>query len=152
LQTKDSNSTLYKGYISSPIGFWTLVANDKGLTQVDFDKEEPQRSYQTNDIVEQAMFQLSEYFDRKRTVFELPIDLDHHSRFYHSVWKELQEIAYGSMISYADIANKLNNPKAVRAVGMANGKNPIPIIIPCHRVIGKDRSLIASAPTLFSIK
>ncbi|MXQ52460.1 methylated-DNA--[protein]-cysteine S-methyltransferase [Shimazuella alba] len=84
--------------------------------------------------------QLQEYFLGKRKHFLLPLDM-RGTKFRVDVWKALQQIPYGEIRSYADIAESIGNPKAVRAVGTANGANPIPIIVPCHRVIGKNKTL-----------
>jgi methylated-DNA-[protein]-cysteine S-methyltransferase len=87
-----------------------------------------------------AMGQLTEYFDGQRRHFDLPLRPDG-TEFQLRVLDELQRIPYGETASYADIAERIGNPKAVRAVGAANGRNPIPIVIPCHRVIGSDGGL-----------
>lgn len=84
--------------------------------------------------------QLDEYFSGTRKAFQLSLN-PHGTDFQKRVWKELQKIGYGQTTSYSEIAKKIGNPKACRAIGLANGKNPIPIIIPCHRVIGKNGSL-----------
>ena len=91
-----------------------------------------------------ATIQLDEYFQGKRTTFSLPFKLTG-TPFQLAVWKELQNIPYGKTTSYKEIAQKINKPKACRAVGMANNKNPLPIIIPCHRVIGSNGKLIGYA-------
>lgn len=88
----------------------------------------------------QVIRQLEEYFSGKREVFDLPLS-PRGTAFQLRVWKSLQNIPFGKTVSYSDIAHDIRNPNAVRAVGLANGRNPIPIIIPCHRVIGKDGSL-----------
>jgi methylated-DNA-[protein]-cysteine S-methyltransferase len=85
--------------------------------------------------------QIKAYFEGKRTVFNLKIDLSGASDFHQRVWLELLKIPFGKTASYADIAERIGNPRAVRAVGMANRKNPIAIVIPCHRVIGKSGEL-----------
>lgn len=95
-------------------------------------------------VISEAIKQLSEYFEGKRKSFDLPLR-PKGTEFQRKVWAALTEIPYGQVCSYQDIAVKIGNPKAVRAVGGANNKNPIMIIIPCHRVIGKDGSLIGYA-------
>lgn len=95
-------------------------------------------------VIQEAATQLSEYFDGKRMEFTLPLSL-HGTDFQISVWKALQTIPAGETRSYKDIAAMIGNPKASRAVGMANNRNPIAIIIPCHRVIGQNGSLIGYA-------
>ena len=92
-------------------------------------------------LTDMAAKQLGEYFSGARTKFDLPLD-PQGTNFQKSVWKALQDISYGETKSYRQIAEAIKNPKACRAVGMANNKNPIWIIIPCHRVIGADGSLI----------
>jgi methylated-DNA-[protein]-cysteine S-methyltransferase len=95
-------------------------------------------------LIKKAAGQLEEYFEGKRKKFDLPLAL-HGTDFQVTVWKALQKIPYGKTISYGELAAMIGNPKACRAVGMANNRNPIPIIIPCHRVIGKDGSLTGYA-------
>lgn len=91
-------------------------------------------------VISKAFTQLTEYLDRQRQDFNLPIN-PKGTDFQKKVWKELLKIPYGQTTSYKDIAEKIGNPKACRAIGLANNKNPIPIFIPCHRVIGKNGSL-----------
>jgi len=91
-------------------------------------------------LIKKAAAQLGEYFNGKRKVFDLPLKLNG-TKFQIDVWKALQKIPFGETRSYGEIARVIKNPKAVRAVGMANNRNPIVIIVPCHRVIGHDGSL-----------
>ena len=106
---------------------------------------QPQKALlQTTELLSMATIQLDEYFQGKRTTFSLPFKLTG-TPFQLAVWKELQNIPYGQTTSYKEIAQKINKPKACRAVGMANNKNPLPIIIPCHRVIGSNGKLIGYA-------
>jgi methylated-DNA-[protein]-cysteine S-methyltransferase len=95
-------------------------------------------------LIKKAAQQFDEYFDGKRKYFNLPLSL-HGTAFQMKVWNALQKIPYGKTISYGELAAIIGNPKASRAVGMANNRNPIPIIIPCHRVIGHDGSLTGYA-------
>ena len=131
--------------MNSPIGTLYLVATSKGLQGVYWKK---QPSPITKSLVgtqpsvrnlAQAANELEEYFDGRRKKFTLPLDLAG-TPFQKSVWAQLQKIPYGGTCSYKDIASKIKNSKAVRAVGSANGKNPLCIIIPCHRVIASDGS------------
>jgi methylated-DNA-[protein]-cysteine S-methyltransferase len=92
------------------------------------------------EYLEEYVQQMKEYLQGKRKTFTLPLDMRGTS-FRVGVWKALQQIPYGQTKSYADIADAIDNPKAVRAVGTANGANPMPIVVPCHRVIGKNREL-----------
>lgn len=120
-----------------------LVATETHLINIQF--TQPQKALlQTTELLSMATIQLDEYFQGKRTIFSLPFKLTG-TPFQLAVWKELQNIPYGQTTSYKEIAQKINKPKACRAVGMANNKNPLPIIIPCHRVIGSNGKLIGYA-------
>lgn len=120
-----------------------LVATETHLINIQF--TQPQKALlQTTELLSMATIQLDEYFQGKRTTFSLPFKLTD-TPFQLAVWKELQNIPYGKTTSYKEIAQKINKPKAYRAVGMANNKNPLPIIIPCHRVIGSNGKLIGYA-------
>ena len=120
-----------------------LVATETHLINIQF--TQPQKALlQTTELLSMATIQLDEYFQGKRTTFSLPFKLTG-TPFQLAVWKELQNIPYGQTTSYKEIAQKINKPKAYRAVGMANTKNPLPIIIPCHRVIGSNGKLIGYA-------
>lgn len=120
-----------------------LVATETHLINIQF--TQPQKALlQTTELLSMATIQLDEYFQEKRTTFSLPFKLTG-TPFQLAVWKELQNIPYGKTTSYKEIAQKINKPKAYRAVGMANNKNPLPIIIPCHRVIGSNGKLIGYA-------
>ena len=117
-----------------------LIATETHLINIQF--TQPQKALlQTTELLSMATIQLDEYFQGKRTTFSLPFKLTG-TPFQLAVWKELQNIPYGQTTSYKEIAQKINKPKAYRAVGMANNKNPLPIIIPCHRVIGSNGKLI----------
>ncbi|WAA13209.1 methylated-DNA--[protein]-cysteine S-methyltransferase [Fervidibacillus halotolerans] len=96
--------------------------------------------------------QLEEYMDGKRREFQLPFTINEGTSFQGTVWRSLMNIPYGETVSYQQIAQSIGNEKAVRAVGQANRKNPLPIIIPCHRVIGKDGSLTGYAGNRLEIK
>ena len=120
-----------------------LVATETHLINIQF--TQPQKALlQTTELLSMATIQLDEYFQGKRTTFSLPFKLTG-TPFQLAVWKELQNIPYGKTTSYKEIAQKINKPKACRALGMANNKNPLPIIIPCHRVIGSNGKLIGYA-------
>ena len=131
--------------IESPIGPLLLAGNEEGLHEVWFveghRKKQPNPEWKENaKLFTTAIQQLQEYFAGKREEFDLQLILNG-TPFQLSVWRNLQKIPYGKTVSYLDLAKKIGNPKAVRAVGLANGSNPIPIIVPCHRVIGSDGSL-----------
>lgn len=127
----------------SPIGELYIQASAVGLTRLKFHPEEGDAD--TGDLQNphllKSIDQLDEYFRGERQLFDVELDWSNATDFFKQVWTELLKIPYGKTVAYLDIAEALNNPKAVRAVGMANGKNPIPIIVPCHRVIGKSGHL-----------
>lgn len=102
-------------------------------------------------LLEEAVKQLDEYFSRKRKNFDLPLK-ENGTQFQTEVWKQLKGIPYGKTLSYQDVAIAIGNEKAVRAIGQANKANKLPIIIPCHRVIGKNKSLTGYAGKRISIK
>jgi methylated-DNA-[protein]-cysteine S-methyltransferase len=132
-------------YLQSPIGKLLLVGTDGVLEELHFSNSPGQKHIAEDWQYDEACFkkalqQLSEYFAGNRQEFELEI-APKGTAFQKLVWKELSKIPFGQTASYGEIAERVGNSKASRAVGMANGKNPIPIIVPCHRVIGKDGSL-----------
>ncbi len=130
--------------INSKIGHLYLVASENGLKGVFWNKQSilihDDSCSEAVQIIINTESQLSEYFDGKRKAFELPLDMNG-TDFQKKVWKLLSEIPYGRTSSYKEIARKLENKGASRAVGTANGKNPLSIIVPCHRVISFDGSL-----------
>ena len=127
-------------YYNSPVGELIIRSINESLTHVNFNKEEKEVEKITPVII-QAIAQLDEYFNGTRKYFDLPLTPEG-TPFQKQVWEALQEIPYGKTISYSQLAIQLGNLKTIRAVGLANGQNPIAIIIPCHRVIGKDGSLV----------
>jgi len=133
--------------IDSPFGNIVISASDIGVTGVKM-IQSSQSDNNRNEWSNKGAEQLRQYFAKERTSFDLVYDFNGYTDFYKSVWNKLLSIPYGQTCSYLDIAKVLNNPKSVRAVGMANGKNPVGIIIPCHRVIGTDGSLIGYAQGL----
>ena len=136
---------MYYDFLATPIGMLYLQATDKGLSSIDLiDKKDVHRS-NGNEFTEQCKEELTEYFEGKRKKFSIILDISSGTSFQRSVWKKLSSIPYGSTTTYQEIANELDNPLAVRAVGRANGKNPLPIVLPCHRVIGSDNSLVGYA-------
>lgn len=137
-------SKLYSLYYESPIGLLLLEANEKALTHLHFVDEKKLQNNLENDMLRHAAQQLDEYFIGKRKNFELDLSLSG-TPFHVKVWNELKNIPYGTVISYKTLAVNIGNSKAVRAVGGANNKNPIPIIIPCHRVIGANGNLTGYA-------
>lgn len=131
---------MYYCYFDTPIGELLLAGEDGALSMIGFPKgsmrrdPEPEWIYNEKPLAE-ARRQLREYFDGKRKSFDLPLQLNG-TEFQVSVLEALQKIPYGETVSYGEIAKRIGRPKAMRAVGAANGRNPIPIVVPCHRVIG----------------
>ena len=120
--------------INSPIGNILLVEQDNQLTEVAF-TEKDIISMPASELLTSTKNQLDEYFTGQRQEFSLPLK-PAGTEFQQKVWQELLLIPYGTTISYQEVANRLGDPKCIRAAGRANGQNPIAIIIPCHRVIG----------------
>ena len=133
--------SLHTDIVESPVGWWQIHADTQAITHISYSKSAPTAVATSSDLTQKAVNQLDQYFRGALKAFDLPLALDTYSKFYKQVWAELRKVPYGKTASYMDLAVAVDNPKAVRAVGMANGRNPIPIIVPCHRVIGSDRSL-----------
>lgn len=142
-----SDVKLYSCSFHSPIGYINCIASDLGLRECkvvqSFDSSLSMDWH--HQILNDTKMQLEEYFEGKRKSFKIPFDYGKATKFYKSVWKILLAIPYGSTRSYGEIATQLGDIQKSRAVGMANGKNPIAIIVPCHRVIGSDHSLTGYA-------
>ncbi len=132
---------LSKTYYQSPIGCLEIIGSELGLQSVKRVEKAGSPSKKLPQVLKDCKKQLAEYFAGKRKEFDLQYDWGGATEFNQSVWAELLKIPYGHTTSYAVIAEKINNPKAVRAVGMANRNNPIAIIVPCHRVIAKSGEL-----------
>jgi len=126
-------------HYKSLLGVIEIEATDKAITGLRLLNFHKPATWQTSDnpLIRKACKQLDEYFAGKRRTFDLPLSPEG-TPFQQAVWKRLQEIPYAETISYAQLAKAVGNPKACRAVGSANGKNPIAIIIPCHRVVASD--------------
>ncbi len=127
-------------YINTPLGFLLAVADDYGLISLEFTDEQNTVQSSSNPFLEQAKAELTDYFAGSRKVFTVPFTLSG-TEFQQHAWRALQTIPYGQTKSYQEQSELIGNPKAVRAIGLANGKNPISIIVPCHRVIGKNGTL-----------
>ena len=129
-------------FYQTPIGKIGIGETQGAISCILFEGQSPAAEYvrQETPLIRAAADQLAEYFDGKRTQFDLPLSAKG-TAFQQSVWKALQTIPVGETRSYKAIAQQIGNPKAMRAVGMANHRNPIPIVIPCHRVVGADGSL-----------
>lgn len=136
---------MYYCYMTTPIGELLLAGENDALLMIGFPKgamrRDPEADWIYNEQpLAEARRQLDEYFGGDRKHFDLPLRLEG-TAFQVSVLKALQEIPYGETASYGEIARRIGRPKAVRAVGAANGRNPIPIVVPCHRVIGSTGDL-----------
>ncbi|PSU33680.1 methylated-DNA--[protein]-cysteine S-methyltransferase [Photobacterium lutimaris] len=129
--------------INTPIGWLNVLASAKAITAIEF-AADPELQQQPSETTEQCCQQLTEYFNGQREQFDVELAMTG-TAFQKTVWQALNGIGYGDTCSYGDIANDIGNPKAVRAVGAANGKNPVPIIVPCHRVIGSSGKLTGYA-------
>lgn len=134
-------------YYKSPLGPIEIIAGDAGITSVSFIENISENIPIPHSLVE-SLSQLDEYFSGKRKILSLPL-APQGTAFQKQVWQELQGIPFGEKRSYLDIALLLGDKNATRAVGAANGKNPIAIIIPCHRVIGENGKLTGYAGGLW---
>lgn len=131
------------GYYKSPIGYIRIEAEDNHIIALDFVENIGEEKI--SEIIVQCKKQLEDYFLGKRKKFDLDIKFLKGTEFQIKVWEALRSIPYGKTVSYKWIAEKIGNPKAVRAVGGANNKNPIAIIVPCHRVIGSNGKMVGYA-------
>ncbi len=143
--TTHSDDTIWFDEMPSPIGLLRLVADTSGLRRIDFEHPRHPTAIDASWIRDSAKLtfartQLLEYFSGARNTFDLPLH-PIGTPFQREVWTALTTIDYATTASYGDIARRIGNPKAVRAVGAANGRNPLPIIVPCHRVIGSNGAL-----------
>jgi methylated-DNA-[protein]-cysteine S-methyltransferase len=142
----------YYTTMKSPLGELKLVASDRGLTAILWENDDPKRvpfgdpltEKRDHPLLVETARQLHEYFAGRLEKFDLPLDFIG-TDFQKKVWAELVAIPFGETRTYGQLAKKIGNPKASRAVGAANGKNPISIIAPCHRVIGADGTLTGFA-------
>ena len=148
VDTSMTNDILDSVPYDSPIGELTLVGSERGLRAILWPRDSPERAGlrdlslrpRTSGILSAAADQLDEYFCGARTVFDVPLDLKG-TAFQVAAWRELVAIPYGETRTYAEQAAVLDRPRAFRAVGAANGRNPISIVVPCHRVVGSDGGL-----------
>ena len=133
-------------YMDSPVGRLLLAADDEALRLIEFPSPRHPMSrvddwmQGDNAILRETRMQLDGYFDGRRTHFDLPLG-PRGTEFQRAVWHTLAGIPYGTTISYAQLATRVGKASAMRAVGAANGRNPLPIVLPCHRVVGSDGSL-----------
>jgi len=149
---------VYYTVYTAPIGALYILEKDGAIIEVKFDdesflvkKQRDRFKQEDTPVLKEAKKQLDEYFKGDRKVFDLPLK-QAGSPFQEQVWEALSTIPYGESKSYADIAEAIGNPKAVRAIGQANRRNALPIFIPCHRVIGKDMTLTGYAGTKTGMK
>ncbi|MER1998159.1 MAG: methylated-DNA--[protein]-cysteine S-methyltransferase [Lysinibacillus sp.] len=134
---------MYCVFMDSPIGRLKIISNDRAIIAIEHnDSGEPSESPPV--VLLQCVQQLQQYFAGKRTTFDVPVEIVG-TGFQQQVWQTLQKIPFGETRSYKQIAEMINNPKAMRAVGNANNKNRLPLLIPCHRVIGANGSLVGYA-------
>lgn len=130
--------------IASPLGFTKIIGNAEGITSISILNSEEKTTEVIPLELEDCVHQLREYFEGKRMQFDLKINPEG-TDFQKRVWTQLQSIPYGKTLSYLELSKQLGDVKAIRAVANANGKNPLWIVIPCHRVIGSDGSLTGYA-------
>ena len=138
--------TLHALTLRSPVGALLLVAGDRALVAIDLPGAARERGPEAPDhpVLSRAAAQLAEYFAGRRKAFDLPL-APAGTPFQQAVWRALADIPFGETRTYAGLARALGRPRAARAVGAANGRNPLPIVLPCHRVIGSDGGLTGYA-------
>jgi methylated-DNA-[protein]-cysteine S-methyltransferase len=148
---KETKMSYYYKITKSPVGNLKLVATDKGLAAILWENDNPKRvrltplmENETHPVLLETETQLQEYFEGKRTSFSMKLD-PVGTEFQTQVWRALSEIPFGETRSYREIAKRIGKASAVRAVGAANGKNPLSIVVPCHRVIGASGKLTGFA-------
>lgn len=134
------NTELYTAYINTPVGYAEIKATDDAIVSVSLTETLDHESSHPPKVLKDCAKQLAEYFDGQRKEFTVPIE-QQGTLFQQKVWKELCNIPIGKTISYLQLAKRIGNAKSIRAVGTANGRNNVCVIVPCHRVIGSDGSL-----------
>lgn len=143
---KDSNRSQFKmssAFINSPLGILKIESDGKSVRSISIETKKHEISspeMKDNPAMKNCIHQLQEYFEGKRKSFDFEMNLDG-TDFQKKVWKETKKIKFGETLAYSDIAKRIHNPKAVRAVGAALGENPVLLAIPCHRVIAKSKKL-----------
>ena len=143
-----SEPAFVKGIFKSPIGNLEIIATDKGIRKIMFTDSPISKVHKMYEQVENCKKQLQEYFAGERKQFTLDLDIQG-TEFQKLVWMTLLTVPFGKTLSYLEIAKMIGDPNAVRAVGMANNKNNIPIIIPCHRIVGAKGELTGYAGGLW---
>ena len=137
-------------YIKTPMKNKTIIGKEKGVSEISV-SQEGEVSTIIPAVLQEAVLQLQDYFEKKRTSFDFKINLKG-TEFQQKVWKGLLEIPFGKTMSYMELSKNMGDAKAIRAVASANGKNPLWIVVPCHRVIGADGSLTGYAGGLWRKK
>ena len=138
-------------FINTPLGFTEIQGDENGISKIHVMNEDVEISTKIPEELKEAVLQLQDYFDGKRTTFTFPLNPSG-TDFQKKVWDELLHIPFGKTCSYLDLSKKLGDVKAIRAVASANGKNPLWIVVPCHRVIGTNGSLTGYAGGLWRKK
>ena len=138
-------------YIKTPLGTAEITGDVNGVSAITVLDKEKELSTEIPEYLKRCVSELNEYFDSKRTDFTFTLQ-PQGTEFQQKVWQELRNIPFGKTISYMDLAKNLGDVKVIRAAASANGKNPLWIVIPCHRVIGSDGSLTGYAGGLFRKK
>lgn len=135
---------MYFDFVETPIGTIKVECTDDFVHSIEFLFGTPESTPNANHLTDDVVFQLSQYFKGRLQTFDLPL---HQSgtEFQNQVWQELEDIPYGHILTYGQLATKLGDPNKVRAVGAANGKNSLAIVVPCHRVIGASGQLVGYA-------
>ncbi|MES2732328.1 MAG: methylated-DNA--[protein]-cysteine S-methyltransferase [Bacteroidota bacterium] len=139
---------IYTTFYASPLGILAIQGNDQAITSVAFAEEKDYVSAEVPNSLQTCVQQLGEYFSGSRQVFSFPI-AQPGTDFQQKVWNVLLSVPFGQTASYLHIAQLLNNPGSVRAVGMANGRNNLAIVVPCHRIIGNNGKLVGYAGGLW---
>ena len=137
-------------YIKTPLGIATIIGDENGVSKISV-SQEGEVSTIIPAVLQEAVLQLQDYFEKKRTSFDFKINLKG-TEFQQKAWKGLLEIPFGKTMSYMELSKNMGDAKAIRAVASANGKNPLWIVVPCHRVIGADGSLTGYAGGLWRKK
>ena len=138
-------------FINTPLGFTEIQGDENGISKIHVMNEDVEISTKIPEELKEAVLQLQDYFDGKRTTFTFPLNPSG-TDFQKKVWDELLHIPFGKTCSYLELSKKLGDAKAIRAVASANGKNPLWIVVPCHRVIGTNGSLTGYAGGLWRKK
>ena len=148
VNVNSTRTIMDRAHLKSPLGIIEIRGSENGIHSVSFtDLKEPEDTV-VSDVLSDCLLQLLEYFQGQRRGFSVRLDPEG-SEFQHRVWQQLQQIPFGDTLTYLEQAEKLGDVKAIRAVAAANARNPIAVIIPCHRVVGSDGSLTGYAGGLW---